>query len=142
MTLRPAPAPVAIQEAPDDFGWASQELAAVRLELESDVARLRAEMRTGQSELASSMNPLRAGGGDDSMALASHAAELEQQLRTLDNVGAVLAQTELALKRLVDGCYPSCEACAQPVGKARQEAFPRAVTCLRCQQRRDRRSSS
>ena len=86
------------------------------------------------------MNPLRLGGGDDSMALASHAADLDDQMTTLGNSDAVLAQTELALERLVGGCYPLCESCEQPVGKGRQLAFPRAVACLPCQQRRDRQT--
>lgn len=139
MTVGRALEPAVVQQVPADLVWAVEELATVRLKLEADLDQLRAEVGSSRGQLADPMNPLRVGGADDSMAFASHATELEHQLSTLDNTSAVLAQTERALERLIGGEYVSCEACSRAVGKARQQSLPRAVTCLRCQQRRDRR---
>ena len=32
-----------------------------------------------------------------------------------------------------------CESCGEPIGKARLQAFPRAVLCVTCKQREERR---
>lgn len=112
----------------------------MRGELEADATRLRTEMGVAMVRLADPLAPIRSAGGDDSLAFASHTTELEHQLSALDNTAAVLAQTERALQRLAEGRYALCEVCSGPVGKARQQAFPRAVTCLRCQRHRDRQA--
>lgn len=116
----------------------SARLLAVKWTLEGDADRMRGQIAATQGEIAGPMSPHGAEGADDSMAFASHTTVLDQQLNTLDNTAALLAQTERALQRIVDGTYRRCEACNQPVGQARQQASPRAVTCLRCQTRRDR----
>ena len=41
--------------------------------------------------------------------------------------------------RIDAGTYGVCGSCGQPIGKARLMAFPRAVLCVRCKQREERR---
>ena len=48
-------------------------------------------------------------------------------------------QTERALARIDEGTYGTCESCGEPIGKARLQAFPRAVLCVACKQREERR---
>jgi RNA polymerase-binding transcription factor DksA len=43
-----------------------------------------------------------------------------------------------ALERLENGRYGTCEECGEPIEPARQAALPEAVTCLRCQEHRER----
>ena len=51
----------------------------------------------------------------------------------------LLDRTESALARIEAGTYGICESCGQPIGKARLQAFPRAVLCVTCKQREERR---
>ncbi|HEY2521484.1 MAG TPA: TraR/DksA family transcriptional regulator, partial [Streptosporangiaceae bacterium] len=51
----------------------------------------------------------------------------------------LLEQTEKALARIDAGSYGVCESCGEPIGKARLMAVPRAVLCVTCKQREERR---
>lgn len=117
--------------------WSVAQLGAVRRGLERDRERFRAQVRTAEELLADPMNasPL---GADDEVAHALHASDLEGQLLVLENTYALLLETEHALQRVEDGSYPFCRTCGATVGKARQQAFPRAITCLSCKQRSER----
>jgi len=55
------------------------------------------------------------------------------------NARRLLEQNEQALSRIDAGTYGVCGSCGQPIGKARLMAFPRAVLCVRCKQREERR---
>ncbi|HEV2244099.1 MAG TPA: TraR/DksA C4-type zinc finger protein, partial [Streptosporangiaceae bacterium] len=55
------------------------------------------------------------------------------------NARELLAQTEHALARIDAGTYGTCESCGEPIGKERLQAFPRAVLCVSCKQREERR---
>ena len=65
--------------------------------------------------------------------------EREHELALTDNARDLLAQAERALARIDEGSYGSCESCGEPIGKARLQAFPRAVLCVACKQREERR---
>lgn len=43
-----------------------------------------------------------------------------------------LAEIDSALARLADGCYGTCEQCAQPIGAERLAARPATRTCFAC----------
>ena len=43
-----------------------------------------------------------------------------------------LARTERALAKLDEGTYGICDACGKPIERARVEARPDSVLCLRC----------
>jgi RNA polymerase-binding transcription factor DksA len=73
--------------------------------------------------------------------LAQHAADVgsetferEKDLSILEQVEAELADVERALRRLDDGTYGTCEACAGHIGDERLEAHPAARFCITHQQ--------
>jgi RNA polymerase-binding transcription factor DksA len=59
-----------------------------------------------------------------------HVAALQAQAR------AHLADIAVALRKLDDGRYGTCDRCGQPIGDARLAARPAALTCVRCAARR------
>jgi DnaK suppressor protein len=62
----------------------------------------------------------------------------ERDVSILEQVEAELADVELALRRLDDGTYGTCEACGSLIGDARLEAKPEARLCLDDQARAER----
>jgi DnaK suppressor protein len=59
-------------------------------------------------------------------------AELEIQLRTAD--GRLVKAIEDALTRLRAGAFGVCEACKQPIARARLEAVPWTHLCRDCKE--------
>lgn len=137
-TAGPATRGVAAHRAGPDPGWSISGLQAVHSGLLQDAELLRQQVGSTAQLLA---DPLTTAppGADDDVAHAVHAADLEGQVVILENAQALLAQTERALRRVEDGSYPFCDTCGETVGRPRQEAFPRAVTCLSCKEREERR---
>jgi RNA polymerase-binding protein DksA len=43
-----------------------------------------------------------------------------------------LAEVEVAVRRVADGTYGTCETCGAPIGEARLEARPTARVCIAC----------
>ncbi len=62
----------------------------------------------------------------------------ERDVSILEQVEAELADVELALRRLDDGSYGTCEACGRLIGDSRLEAKPEARLCLDDQTRAER----
>lgn len=60
-------------------------------------------------------------------------AELDVLIEAQDR--ELLRQVETLLDRLDHGLYAVCSDCGGPVGRARQEAFPRATRCVDCARR-------
>ena len=56
----------------------------------------------------------------------------ERDLSILERVQAELADVEHALRRLDDGTYGFCEACAAAIPFERLEAIPHARRCVGC----------
>ncbi|MDQ3569651.1 MAG: TraR/DksA C4-type zinc finger protein [Actinomycetota bacterium] len=54
----------------------------------------------------------------------------ERDLSILESLEGELADIELALGRLDEGTYGTCEACGRPIDDARLEAMPAARFCL------------
>jgi RNA polymerase-binding transcription factor DksA len=114
--------------------------AEARQRLEDERARL-AEVRSGLSE----GNGLDESEGESLAELSSidqHQADLgtetferEKDLAILESIEAELADVELALRRLDDGTYGTCEACGRPIDEERLEAIPAARLCRDDQQR-------
>jgi DnaK suppressor protein len=98
--------------------------------------RLRARLRGEMDRMADAA--LGQGRGETST-LPIHLADLgsdnfEQEL-TLSLVGsekAALDQIELALQRLGDGSYGTCEECGKKIPEPRLEAIPYTTVCVRC----------
>jgi DnaK suppressor protein len=123
----------------DEEPWTAEELGEVRAVLESEAARLRAEIEEAESDIA---DLLRAGtdmGGEDQADTGSKTFEREHEMSLAASHREMLTQTERALSRIDNGTYGICESCGNPIGKARLQAFPRATLCLTCKQREERR---
>lgn len=130
-----APFPVRPGEDP----WTDAELAEVRKELEEEATGLRADIARVASEIAERLSDAVGDAGDDPADAGAKAFEREQELALTQNAQDLLLQTECALERIDAGTYGVCESCGKAIGKARLLAFPRAILCVECKQREERR---
>ncbi len=139
MTAAARPGAAALPVQPGEKPWTGPEVAGVRKELEAEAAGLREDISTAESEIAERLGDAVGGAGDDSADAGAKSFQREHELALTQNARELLAQTERALGRIEDGSYGVCESCGQPIGKARLQAFPRAVLCVSCKQREERR---
>jgi RNA polymerase-binding protein DksA len=123
----------------DESPWTAKELAEVRLELNDEVGRLRAEIEVAEHDIADLIRDSGDGAGDDQADAGSKTYEREQEMSLANNARDLLAQAERALHRIDDGTYGVCESCGNPIGKLRLQAFPRATMCIACKEREERR---
>jgi DnaK suppressor protein len=119
--------------------WTDSELAAVRDTLAAEAAELRADIARTETDIADRLGDAIGEAGDDQADVGAKAYEREHELALTHNPRELLAQTERALARIEEGTYGTCESCGEPIGKARLQAFPRAVRCVTCKQRQERR---
>ncbi len=119
--------------------WSVDEAIELRQELESEVSRLKEELRASEVDLAGLMRDYGGGSGDDSADTGGKVLEREQELTLTNNSRTLLAQSERALERLDAQTYGLCELCELPIGKLRLQAFPRATLCVSCKQKQERR---
>ena len=124
---------------PGEEPWTAEEIDEVRAELRDDIERMRRAVADAEEDLADRMNDGPDGAGKDPADVGASNFELDQEMSLNANTRHMLHQTELALKLLDDGGYGYCEACGQPIGKLRLQAFPRATMCVACKQRAERR---
>lgn len=139
MTATAHPGAAAPPVRPGEKPWTGQEVAEIRKELEAEAAGLREDISTAESEIAERLGDAVGDAGDDSADAGAKTFQREHELALTQNARELLAQTERALARIEDGSYGVCESCGQPIGKARLQAFPRAVLCVSCKQREERR---
>jgi DnaK suppressor protein len=123
---------------PGEKHWTEAELARVRKSLEEDAAKLRADIQRAESDIAERLGDAVGDAGDDEADVGAKAYEREHELALTQATRELLAQAERALDRISDGSYGTCESCGQPIGKARLQAYPRAVLCVSCKQREER----
>ncbi len=71
--------------------------------------------------------------------IASETFERAKDLSILLGMAAKITDIDRALERLAVGTYGVCEACGQPIGEARLEAWPAARFCRTDQARSERR---
>jgi DnaK suppressor protein len=118
--------------------WTVGEVEAIHRDLTRDLERLSGELTEAKSDLEDLLaDP--GGAGDDQADTGTRALEREQTLSMVNTLEDMIIQTEAALARLVAGSFGTCETCGQPIGKDRTQAFPRAVLCVACKQREERR---
>jgi DnaK suppressor protein len=132
-----APGELAVK--PGEDPWTEDELAEVRGDLDTDLARLRSQLNLAEHELHDLMRDAGDGAGNDQADVGSTTFERDHEMSLANNARDMLAQTERALERIADGSYGVCESCGQPIGKMRVMAFPRATLCMTCKQREERR---
>lgn len=119
--------------------WTGREVRAVADELVADVDRLTDELASADAELSDLLRNSGDGAGDDQADSGSSALEREQELTLVNNTRDMLSQTQHALARISAGTFATCESCGKAIGKARLQAFPRAILCVECKQREERR---
>jgi len=124
---------------PGEEPWTSAELEQVRAALQAEVESLRADVAKATRDIAGGRNGSVRDAGDDEADAGTKAFEREHELALTQRARDLLDQTERALARIDAGTYGVCESCGQPIGKARLIAFPRAILCLECKQREERR---
>jgi DnaK suppressor protein len=56
--------------------------------------------------------------------------ERERDVALEANAEAILRQVEIALQKIDEGTYGTCERCGKPIAKARLEALPYAALCI------------
>lgn len=119
--------------------WSDAEILSLREQLLADAIEQQAEISRTESEFADRLGDAVSEAGDDQADVGAKAYEREHELALSYHARELLAQTERALARIDDGTFGSCESCGEPIGKARLQAFPRAVLCVACKQREERR---
>jgi DnaK suppressor protein len=124
---------------PGEEPWTGSELAEVRETLETDAAGLRRDIEQAESQIADRLEDGISEAGDDEADVGVKTFERDHEFAMTSNARHLLEQTERALGRIDAGTYGACESCGQPIGKARLMAFPRAVLCVTCKQREERR---
>jgi RNA polymerase-binding protein DksA len=137
-----APAHTAVADrtaVPAGTDWTVEELAEVRGDLVREITERRADYDRAMAELNHLQQAGGDGAGDDQADAGSKTFEREQELSIANNRRDLLMQMERAMERLDKGTYGHCESCAQPIMKARLQAYPSAPLCVRCKQREERR---
>ena len=124
---------------PGEEPWTGSELAEVRDALEAEATGLRRDIEEAESHIADRLGDGIREAGDDEADVGVKTFEREHEFQMTSNARRLLEQTEQALSRIGAGTYGVCGSCGQPIGKARLMAFPRAVLCVRCKQREERR---
>jgi DnaK suppressor protein len=102
----------------------SQVVEDARLTLESERARLRAELAEEVE------HPRVAHGAQTAAATEVSESQRGQQLRVRELQH--LAQIESALGRIEAGTFGRCQSCGKPIAPERLEALPWAEDCIDC----------
>ncbi|OIV38150.1 DNA-binding protein [Mangrovactinospora gilvigrisea] len=119
--------------------WTAEEAAELRVELETEVQRLRTEIAAAETAINGLVRDSGDGAGDDQADVGSKNVNREHEMALAANSREMLTQTERALARLETGEFGRCEGCGGAIGKARMQAFPRALLCVACKQKQERR---
>ncbi|HHU10490.1 MAG TPA: TraR/DksA family transcriptional regulator [Intrasporangiaceae bacterium] len=117
----------------------AKELAALRAEIEEDIAQLEAEIEAAEADLLAMLQEGADGAGDDQADAGAKTYEREQEISLANNARELLDQNRRALERMDDGSYGICENCGNPIGKLRLQAAPRATLCMPCKTKQERR---
>ena len=64
--------------------------------------------------------------------IGNESLERESTLTLLESKEDMLEQIEVALQRMEDGAYGVCERCGGKIPRARLEAIPYAIHCVKC----------
>ncbi len=124
---------------PGEDRWTEEELDEVKHVLTEDVARFESQIEVSTAELVGLLRDGNEGAGRDPADVGSANFERDAEMSLANNAREMLDQSRLALRHIALGTYGSCDNCAQPIGKGRLQAFPRATLCVTCKQREERR---
>lgn len=129
----------ALPVRPGEKPWTDAELGKVVKELRAEAEGLKSDIAAAEAEVAARLGDSVGDAGDDQADAGAKTFQREHELALTQNARDLLDRTESALARIEAGTYGICESCGQPIGKARLQAFPRAVLCVACKQREERR---
>jgi DnaK suppressor protein len=119
--------------------WTDTEVADLRDQLAAEADALRADIERAETDIASRLGDAVGDAGDDQADVGAKTFEREHELALTHNARELLVQNERAIARIDAGTYGTCESCGEAIGKARLQAFPRAILCVTCKQREERR---
>jgi DnaK suppressor protein len=74
----------------------------------------------------------------DEMDLAASEYIQSFEFRLRGREKSLLSKVDLALKKIEDGTFGTCEHCDEPIGKKRLEARPETGMCIRCKEDQER----
>ena len=132
-------APTPVTAAAGETPWSTAELKAIRIELSKELLRLKHELELIEAEMEALIADSGEGAGDDQADSGTKTFEREHEMSLVINARDMVLQTERALERIDNKSYGNCEDCANPIGKARLQVFPRATLCMICKQKEERR---
>ena len=112
------------------------DLVAVRRNLETERSLLLERIAEFNQRLAQPAEP-----SPEMLDLAESEAEQDLQATLLAECQHQLAQIEAALEQLQANRYGLCTVCGQAIDPERLRILPYALTCMRCQQRGEARTS-
>jgi DnaK suppressor protein len=118
------------------------DMGVIRSRLEAErrrLAELTGTLSVPGGESKAEASSERGDRNQDPADIASDTLERAKDLSILIGMEAKIADIERALERLAAGTYGVCEACGQPIGEARLEAWPAARFCRTDQARSERR---
>lgn len=114
-------------------------LLALQSRLQGDVDQIRDEALDDRASGRESKSPTHLA------ELGSETYEQEFSLRVIENEEETLAEIEEALRRIEDGTFGTCQACAEEgrptskslIPKTRLRALPYARNCIECERKRE-----
>ncbi len=74
----------------------------------------------------------------DALDSVQRSAEREYAISSLDRDWQTLKDIDLALERMEDGEYGTCQRCEEEISPKRLKAIPWAAYCITCQEKIDR----
>lgn len=119
----------------DELKVYKERLLALRARLRGDVEHLAdaALNKNGDNGNAGSSMPIHMAD------IGSDNYEQEFTLSLMENEEETLDLIELALQRIEDGTYGTCEDCSTRIPKLRLNAIPYAALCVKCAEAAERR---
>lgn len=117
--------------------WTAEEIAALRAELEEELEQHREALHRAEEALKEILSDEGASG--DAADIGSANFERDHEMTLAANAGEMIEQTRTALDAIDDGTYGRCQECGEAIGKGRLQVYPRAILCMACKQRQERR---
>ena len=113
---------------------ATVDLESARRDLTAHLARVERELGELEKgrESARQKKDETAGYGNGVGEAATETFEAERDRALIDNLEHVRGQVQVALQRIDDGTYGTCQTCGQDIPRERLEALPFAGQCVSC----------
>lgn len=112
-----------------------EQLLALRARLRGDVnAMVNAALRKTRSEANGDLSSMPIHMAD----IGSDNYEQEFTLSLMQSDESVLESIELAIEKIEDGLYGTCEECSGSISKTRLTALPHTPLCIKCAQKLER----